>query len=105
MTFVLRKDAPVPYSKGERRLFDILAEKMEEPHSESVDTLVLTDLYYGRCKPFHSREALIRCLALLGRKIDANGEPFMVFRSVKCGPHSQRVRLVPCQRMLASYKE
>ena len=105
MKFALSKDAAVHYSPGERRLFDILTRKMEELRGGAVDTEVLAQLYYGkRSKVFHPRAGLIRCLAALGRKIEANREPFMVFRTVPCGPHSQRVKLVPCQRRVASYE-
>lgn len=81
----LTTDGEVPYSKTEKKLFDLLSTKKQT-------TLELVESFLGdRAKDdrniLYPNAVVNITLRVLAKKVVLNGEPFRLLRSQRRGPH------------------
>jgi len=75
--------APViPYSPGEAKALDALKAETDR----RLSSVQLIAKVYGEAPPFHARQSIMGTMRSLSRKIDENGEPFVLRKSERAGP-------------------
>ena len=89
MAFTLGNPDKVKYSPRELQIFKALPRD-----GDRVTTEALTKRVFGSKVPFHARTIIGGAVRSLGRKIDANGETFVLVTSGRAGPNSMEIWLV-----------
>ena len=82
MKYVLNEEAPISYSAGEIRMFNLLARQ-----PEVQTTKQLSELFYKNKKaPFNAHRTAFGMLRTIQEKIAKNREPFRIESSDRGGP-------------------
>jgi len=85
----LRKDPPViGYSPTEREMFDLLVSL-----GEVSSTDLMKKWFSKRTRPYHARGTVNAVVTGLMEKVADNGEPFIIERSERRGPHPSTIRV------------